>query len=99
MQNKDTKVETSSSPKILLENDRIKVFERHITAGVKTRMHSHPDLVLYALKDSTTKYTYPDGKEEIVNLKAGDVVYKKAESHIAELISPEESLDLMIELK
>lgn len=99
MQNQDTQPTVSARPKILLENERVKVFERHIKAGMKTRMHSHPDLVLYALKNSRTRYTYPDGKEEIVDLKAGDVVFKKAESHIAELIIPEESLDLMIELK
>jgi hypothetical protein len=83
MEHQDAKQAVSTGPKILLENERVRVIERHIKAGVKTRMHSHPDMVLYSLKDSCTKYTYPDGTE----------------SHIAELISPEESLDIMVELK
>jgi hypothetical protein len=43
--------------------------------------------------------TYPDGTEKVIDLRAGDVVFRPAETHIAELISPKESQDLMIELK
>ncbi len=97
--NRDAKQAASSGSKVLLENERVRVIERHIRAGIKTRMHSHPDTVMYSLKDSRTKYFYPDGSESVIELRAGDVIFKKAESHVAELLWPEESLDPMIELK
>ena len=97
--NQTTPRTTATGSRVLLENERVRVIERRIKAGVKTQMHSHPDSVIYALIDSSTRYTYPDGKENVVDLNAGDVIFKQAETHIAELITPEESLDLMIELK
>jgi beta-alanine degradation protein BauB len=99
MSNSDVKQPGSTGSRVLLENDRVRVIERRIKAGVKTRLHSHPDMVVYSLRDSRTRYFFPDGTETVIELKAGDVVFKKAESHIAELITPEESLDFMVELK
>ena len=98
MSNQDT-ARSSTGSRILLDNARVRVFERRIRAGEKTRMHSHPDHVIYGLKDSRTKYIYPDGTEKIIELKTGDVIFKQAETHIAKLISPKESLDILIELK
>jgi hypothetical protein len=99
MRNQDEKQVVSTMSKVLFENERVKVVERHIKAGVKTRLHSHPDTVIYSLKDSRVRYSFPDGTENVVDFTAGNAVFRKAETHIAELISPEESLDLMVELK
>jgi uncharacterized RmlC-like cupin family protein len=99
MRNQEEKPAVPAMSKVLFENERVKVIERRIKAGVKTRLHSHPDTVIYSLKDSRVRYSFQNGVETVVDFTAGDAVFRKAETHIAELISPEESLDVMVELK
>lgn len=36
--------------KVILNNDKVRVLDIRLKAGDKSPMHSHPDLVLYALR-------------------------------------------------
>lgn len=85
--------------KVRLENDRVKVTELHFKPGYKTPMHSHPAFVMYSLADSRIKFTYPDGREEIVAFYSGEIKFFEAVTHAAENIGTIETHDLIVELK
>ena len=40
-------------------------------AGEKSVMHGHPESIAVFLADANGKFTYPDGKTEDINAKAG----------------------------
>lgn len=85
--------------KVLLENDRVRVLEVRANPGEKIAMHSHPAHVLYFFKSSTVKFTFPDGKTQEINPKAGDVIYGEPFSHAAEALGFAEVQVLIVELK
>jgi len=59
--------------KVEFENDRIRVLRIRYGAGEKSVMHSHPESIAVFLTDARGKFTYPDGKTEDINAKAGTV--------------------------
>jgi quercetin dioxygenase-like cupin family protein len=67
--------------------------------GQKTLMHSHPDHVIYVLKDGKLKITLPDGTINEVSLKAGQAIWMNAQQHSVENLGKTEASNLVIELK
>ena len=57
--------------KVLLENDQVRVLDARMKPGEKVAMHSHPANVVYFLTDGKIKITYPGGKTEVREVKAG----------------------------
>ncbi len=70
--------------KVLLENDRVRVLDVRIKPAEKVPMHSHPANVTYTLSDFKIKFTYPDGKIEEREGKAGVARWNEAVTHTAE---------------
>src|SRR5262245_16175556 len=69
---KPTVPETS---KILFENDQTRVIEYHTNSGKNIcglGLHSHPAHVFIMLTDAKLRVVTPDGKEEMVDCKAGE---------------------------
>jgi hypothetical protein len=62
-------------------------------------MHSHPKSVVYCLNDSKAKFTFPGGKSDNVDLKAGQTVWLDAVSHSVENTGPDEMRAVIVELK
>ncbi len=62
-------------------------------------MHSHPAYVVYAVSDFKVKFTYPDGKTAELEGKAGEAVWREAETHAAENVGTTELHVLNVELK
>jgi beta-alanine degradation protein BauB len=85
--------------KLVMENDRVRVFEVRFKPGQKTVMHGHPDHVVYVLADYTLDLTLPDGKSQEVPLKAGQTLWIGAGPHAAQNIGLTEGRALVIELK
>jgi hypothetical protein len=85
--------------KVLLENDRVRVLEYRSQPGDKEAMHSHPANVIYMLSTFKAKFTLPDGKTTESELKAGEVTWREAETHVVENIGTTEGHVLIIELK
>ncbi len=85
--------------KVLLENDRVRVLEFRVKSGEKVPMHSHPACVVYFLNDSKVKFTYPDGKTEEREGKAGEARWREPVTHAAENVGTTELHVLDIELK
>jgi quercetin dioxygenase-like cupin family protein len=85
--------------KLLLENDRVRVFDVRFKPGQKAVMHGHPDHVIYVLVDGTIKLTLPDGHSQEVPLKAGQAIWMEAGPHATENVGATEAHNLAIEFK
>jgi quercetin dioxygenase-like cupin family protein len=85
--------------KVLLENDRVRVLDARMKPGEKVAMHSHPANVAYFLSDGKIKITYPDGKTEEREVKAGVTAWSDGVTHAAENVGTTEFHELQIELK
>jgi quercetin dioxygenase-like cupin family protein len=87
------------SATLIMENERVRVLDVKFKPGQKTIMHSHPDHVVYVIKDGKFKITLPDGTSNEVNLKAGQAIWMKAGQHAVENLRKTEANNLIIELK
>ena len=85
--------------KLVLENDRVRVFDVKFAPGQKAVMHIHPDHVVYVLVDATLRLTGPDGKSQDVSIKAGQTLFLPAGPHAAENIGKTAAHNLVVELK
>jgi quercetin dioxygenase-like cupin family protein len=85
--------------KLVLENDRVRVFDVRFAPGQKAPMHSHPDHVVYVLDDATIRLTGPDGKSQDVSIKAGQALFLPAGPHAAENVGKTGAHNLVVELK
>jgi quercetin dioxygenase-like cupin family protein len=64
----------------------------------KAPMHSHPDHVVYVLKGGKLKIT-TSGKTDVFDLKVGQAVFFKAQSHEVENTGRTDVDLLVVELK
>ena len=62
-------------------------------------MHSHPNMVGYAISDCTWTLTGPDGTTVLVAGKVGETFYSDAVDHSAHDVGTTGSHALLIELK
>jgi beta-alanine degradation protein BauB len=85
--------------KLIMENDRVRVFDTRFKPGVKAAMHSHPDHVLYIFNDGKMKITPSNGKPQTMDLKTGQVIWMDATSHEAENLGKTDVHMLVVELK
>ena len=81
------------------ENTQVRILRVHYGPHEKSVMHSHPNAVAVFLNDGTVKFTFPDGKTQVLNVKKGQVEYTPAQVH-----NPENPADtpfdlIVIELK
>jgi quercetin dioxygenase-like cupin family protein len=85
--------------KLVLENDRARVFDVRFKPGQKAEMHGHPDHIVYVLSDYTLNLTGPDGITQEVPLKSGQAFWMNAGPHAAVNIGKTEGHAVVIELK
>ena len=69
----------------------MRVLRIHYGPGEKSVMHSHPAAVAVFLTNSNNKFTFPDGKSEVSNNKAGAVVATPAGPHLPENVGDKPS--------
>jgi hypothetical protein len=84
---------------VVLENERVRVLRYHDRPGGKTLQHFHPDYVLYAESSFRRRLTFPDGRMQEVDVKAGSIVWMKAHAHIGENIGDTDTDVILVELK
>jgi len=86
--------------RLLMENERVRVLEIHLKPGEKAPMHNHPnDHVVYVMQNARFKLTFPDGKSDIFDLKAGQTVWLEAGSHATENVGTSKGHNLVVEIK
>jgi quercetin dioxygenase-like cupin family protein len=61
-------------------------------------MHSHPDHLVYVLEGGKLKLT-SSGKTDVLDMKSGQAIFLKAQSHEAENIGKTNAHLLVVELK
>ncbi len=66
-------VKGKATVKQLFENDKVRVVEATFRPGDEGVFGALPFRVIRVLKGGTMQYTYPDGKIEKIEWKAGDV--------------------------
>ena len=89
----------SNVSKLIMENDRVRVFDARFKPGVKAAMHSHPDHVIYIVSGGKFKVTPLEGKPQELDLKTGQVLWMDATSHTAENLGKTDVHLLVVELK
>jgi quercetin dioxygenase-like cupin family protein len=86
--------------KVELETDRVRVVRISYAAGEKSVMHQHPPGVVVFLTDGRFKFTYPDGKAESIEAKAGDVLsFTEQWEHLPENLTDKPFEGIYIDLK
>ena len=81
------------------ENDAVRVLRIRYAPGDKSVMHGHPKGVVVFLTDCKGRFTYPDGKTEDIEAKAGQTMFTEATEHCPESLSARPFEVLQIELK
>ena len=96
---RDPVVTDGDKYKVVLENERVRVLEYRDSPGQRTSPHYHPDYVLCALSSFRRRLTLSEGREAVVEVRAGQVAWGKAQSHIGENIGESDTHVLIVELK
>jgi quercetin dioxygenase-like cupin family protein len=84
---------------VVLENERVRVLRYHDQPGDRTSQHAHPDYVLVAESSFKRRLTFPDGRNQEVDVKAGSVAWLKGHVHIGENIGDTDTNVIIVELK
>lgn len=95
----DPAVVNAKTIKVKFENDRIRVLEATLPAGVREQVHSHPAYVIYVLEGGRYRNYAADGKTTEGELKTGDVLYRDPLTHAAENIGDKTMHMILVELK
>jgi quercetin dioxygenase-like cupin family protein len=96
----DVLVAANKAYKLLLENDQVRVMEVRLKPGETAPMHNHPNPhVVYVKSHSRLKLTFSDGKDNVVDLKAGQTLWLDAGPHEAQNAGDTEFDNLVIEVK
>jgi len=85
--------------KVKFENDKVRVLEAELPAGVKEAVHSHPAYVIYVLAGGRVRNYAADGTTSESELKTGDVLYREPLTHAAENIGTTTMHFILVELK
>ncbi len=67
--------------KLVMENERVRVFDVMFKPGDKAVMHGHPDHVVYVMQGGTNRLSFPDGKTADFELRAGQALWIGASQH------------------
>jgi quercetin dioxygenase-like cupin family protein len=84
---------------LILENDRVRVFDVRFKPGEVAKMHGHPDHVVYVVDDAKLQLATPDGDVNTFDLKAGQTLFMNAGPHETTNVGTREAHNLVVELK
>jgi hypothetical protein len=93
-----TKVD-SKHYKVESENAEVRVLRIQYGPHEKSVMHGHPAAVAIFLTDQNTRFTYPDGKTEDLQARAGESRMTKAGKHLPENLNDKPFELILVELK
>ena len=85
--------------KVEFENSRVRIVRAKYGPHEKSVMHTHPDLVAIFQTDGRIKFTYPGGKTEERDMKAGTTLFTPAVKHLPENITDGDREVILVELK
>jgi len=83
---KDATAVSPDTHRVVLDNANVRVVEVRVGSGQKIPMHSHPAHVLAVVSPARVKFTYPDGRTELVDLRPGDALWSDGVEHAGEVL-------------
>jgi quercetin dioxygenase-like cupin family protein len=96
----DTMAAAPDAYELLLENERVRVMNLKLKPGQTAPMHNHPDAhVVYVVDGARLKLTFPDGKEAVLDLTAGQTLWIDAGAHETENVGPSDCHNFVVEVK
>ncbi len=96
----DVLVTAGNAYSLEFENEHVRVMRIRLKPGEKAPMHNHPnDHVVVVNKDARLKLTFPDGKEAVTDLQAGQVLWLDGGSHEAQNAGTTDHDSFVIEVK
>ena len=84
---------------VVSENNEVRILKAHYGAHEKSVMHTHPDAVAIFQTDGRVKFTFPNGKTEERDMKAGTSLYTPATRHLPENLSDGDMEVILVEMK
>ncbi len=84
---------------VVFENARVRVLEIRTKPGQSMALHSHPDMVLYAVTDCDWRAGSESGETVDVHMALGETRFVKAVTHSAVSIGQADAIAIAIELK
>ena len=93
-----TKVD-SKHYKVESENSKVRIVRVHYGPHEKSVMHRHPDAIAIFQTDGKVKFTYPGGKTEEREMKAGQTLFTPAVRHLPENMTDSDMEVILVELK
>jgi quercetin dioxygenase-like cupin family protein len=84
---------------VVSENDQVRILKVHYGPHEKSVMHSHPASVAVFLTGSKGQFTFPDGKTQAMDGKAGEAMYVPAQTHLPENTGDQAMDVIVVELK
>lgn len=93
-----TKVD-SKHYKVEFENSRVRIIRVHYGPHEKSVMHAHPAGVAIFQQDGRVRFTFPDGKTEERDMKAGQAIYTPAIRHLPENLADTDMEVVLVEMK
>jgi quercetin dioxygenase-like cupin family protein len=85
--------------KVESQNASVRVLRVHYGPHEKSVMHSHPNSVAIFQTDGHVKFTYPNGKTEEREFKAGQTMWTPAGRHNPENLGDSDFEVILVELK
>lgn len=85
--------------KVLVDNDKVRVYEVTLKPGDKIPMHSHPVHVVYFITGGKARFGLPDGKSEVRESPAGGAVWNDPVTHTSENTGGDVTRVVIVELK
>ncbi len=85
--------------KVESENEQVRVLRVRYGPKARSVMHSHPACVAIFLTDARCRFTYPDGKTEDVEIKAGQTMAMPAVDHLPENLTDSPLEVILVEIK
>ena len=84
---------------VVSENDQVRILKVHYGPHEKSVMHSHPATVAVFLTDAKGQFSFPDGKKQDFDVKAGQSQYQAATTHLPENTGEKGMEVIVVELK
>src|SRR6185295_294138 len=85
--------------KVESENAQVRVLRVKYGPHEKSVMHRHPNAVAIFQTDGRVKFTFPNGKTEERDIKAGQTLWTPAIKHLPENLSDSDMEVILVELK
>ncbi len=85
--------------KVEFENSQVRVLRINYGPHEKSVMHRHPNSVAIFVTDANGKFTFPKGKSQDFNPKAGTTQWSAGGLHLPENTSDQPFEVLLVELK